>query len=69
MNDCDALTVLPAGLEQLGALKQLSLGGLLKLQAMPDASGLTSLEILEIDDCDAWPSQRAAELQAPGFRV
>ena len=47
------LTALPAGLFQLVALKQLTLSSLSKLQAMPDASGLTSLEILTIDACDA----------------
>ena len=48
------LTALPAGLFfQLGALKQLTLSGLSNLQAMPDASGLTSLEIWTIDRCSA----------------
>jgi len=46
-----ALRALPTELFQLGALKQLTLSNLNQVQAMPDASGLTRLEVLEIDRC------------------
>ena len=47
----NALRALPTELFQLGALKQLTLSNLNQVQAMPDASGLTRLEVLEIDRC------------------
>ena len=52
MNDCDALTVLPAGLEQLGALKQLTLSFLSELLEVPETFGrMTALQRLTLFRC------------------
>jgi hypothetical protein len=45
---CNQLQSLPRGLSKLGALKQLTLGGLHELQEMPDLIGLTALDSLRL---------------------
>jgi hypothetical protein len=42
IEECLKLRVLPRGIGKLGALKQLTLWGLDKLQEMPDLIGLTA---------------------------
>lgn len=46
-----AASALPRGLGKLGALKQLTLGGLYELQEIPDLIGLTARGSLTIGDC------------------
>ena len=48
---CIKLKTLPRGLGKLGALTQLTLGGLHELQEMPDLIGLTALGSLTIQCC------------------
>jgi hypothetical protein len=46
---CDKLKTLPRGLGKLGALTQLTLGGLPELQELPDLIGLTALGSLKLE--------------------
>jgi Leucine-rich repeat (LRR) protein len=48
---CGKLRALPRGIGKLGALKELTLCGLNKLQEMPDLIGLTALGSLTIGNC------------------
>jgi hypothetical protein len=56
IEDCGKLRALPRALGTLGALKQLTLKGLVELQEMPDLIGLTAL-----DDSILRQAQGAAE--------